>query len=596
MATLHLAPIGNCAIASLIDPEGRHVWFCFPRLDGDPVFNALVNGERPERGFMEVKVAGGRVVRQGYFNNTAVLETEIVDMSGGHLRLVDFAPRFPRFGRSFRPPLLVRRIEPLSGRPRVAARIRPTFDYGAALPQVSVGSNHLRFIGPNLVIRVTTDMPISYLSDEAEFALDRPITLFVGADETIPENPNSFSQSMLAETISYWRGWVRGLAISFDWQDEVIRAAIALKLCSFEDTGAIVAALTTSIPEAPTSQRNWDYRFCWLRDAYFTVNALNRLGATHTMEDFIRFVTDAALRDRDKEIPPLYPIAPATPVTEREATALAGYRGIRPVRVGNAAAGQRQNDSHGSIILTAAQAFWDSRLTLSGDKTLYGQLCAVGAEAQRAALEPDSGLWEYRGRTVVHTYSAAMCWAALHRLGLIAQRLRLDGEAQVWLAQANTLRDEILKRATARDGSLSGALDAEVADASSLLLPAIGLLPSQDERVVRTLALVERRLMRGGFVMRYVEADDFGVPETAFLVCTLWYAEALAGVGRQVEAAEVFGRVLARRNPVGLLSEDIDVATGELWGNFPQTYSQVGIIHAAARLSRSWEEGIWRAS
>lgn len=596
MSTLDLAPIGNCAIASLVDAGGRHVWFCFPRLDGDPVFNALVNGDEPARGFMDVQVPGGRTVRQDYLNNTAVLETEFADLSGGRFRVLDFAPRFFRFGRTFRPPLLVRRFEPLAGRPRLSVRIRPSFDYGAVQPQISVGSNHLRFIGPRFALRVTTDMPISYLTDEADFALDRPVTLLLGSDDSVPDSPNSISESFLSETISYWRGWVRGLAIPFDWQTEVIRAAIALKLCSFEDTGAIVAALTSSVPEAQASGRNWDYRFCWLRDAYFTVNALNRLGATHTMEDFIRFVTDATLRDGTRQISPLYPIAPGTSVVEHEAAALAGYRGTRPVRVGNAAATQRQNDTYGSIVLTAAQAFWDSRLTIFGDRALYQQLCAIGAEAQQVALEPDAGLWEYRGRKHVHTYSAAMCWAALHRLGRIADRLGLGIEASAWLSQATALRDEILRRATTREGVLSGVLDGDVADASSLLLPAIGLMPRTDERVARTLAAVEKRLMRNGFVMRYVDADDFGAPETAFLVCTLWYAEALADLGRRTEATELFKRVLACRNPIGLLSEDVDPQTGALWGNFPQTYSQVGIIHTAAKLSRSWEEGVWRAS
>jgi GH15 family glucan-1,4-alpha-glucosidase len=384
--------------------------------------------------------------------------------------------------------------------------------------------------------------------------------------------------------------------VPFDRQEEVIAAAVALKLCSFEDTGAIVAALTTSVPESRSGGRNWDYRFCWLRDAYFTVSALNRLGATHTMEDFVRFVTDAALRGHGTGIRPLYPIAPATPVAEREALALAGYRGNGPVRVGNAAADQRQNDSFGSIILTAAQIFWDLRLTIAGDIALYRQLCEVGAEARRVALLPDAGLWEYRGRARVHTYSASMCWAALHRLSRIAARLGLDDEAAVWLSRADGLREEILRRATTGEGWISGVLDAEIADASSLLLPAIGLLPGTDERVARTLAAVERRLVRHGFVMRYVEADDFGAPEAAFLACTLWYVDAVADAGRREEAAEAFGRVIACRNAVGLLSEDVDPASGTLWGNFPQTYSQVGVINTAAKLSRSWEEGIWRAS
>jgi GH15 family glucan-1,4-alpha-glucosidase len=475
-------------------------------------------------------------------------------------------------------------------------RIRPHFHYGAMPPAISFGSNHIRYSGGHATLRVTADMSIAYILEESEFALDRPINLFIGPDESVPEAPDALAQSFLAATIEDWRGWVRGLSIPFEWQNEVIRSAITLKLCSCEDTGAIVAALTTSIPEAPHTVRNWDYRFCWLRDAFFTVGALNRLGATRTMENFIRFVIDTVLRADDIAIMPLYPISSSTSSEERIATALAGYQGMGPVRIGNAAVSQVQNDVYGSLILTAAQIFWDARLNYKGLATLYQQLRVVGRMAARCALTNDSGPWEYRGRASIHTYSAAMCWAALHRLALIADRVGESAEAQEWEGLAKKLRDEIIARATMKEGWLSGVLDTPCADATCLLLPEIGLLPASDPRVGRTLDIVGKRLVRGGFVMRYDEADDFGHPETAFLVCTFWYADALALAGRRDEAREIFKNALSVRNSSGLLSEDVLATTRTLWGNFPQAYSHVGLIHSAARLSRGWEEALWRAS
>lgn len=597
MSTLDLAAIGNCAIASLIDRNGRHVWFCFPRLDADPLFCALLGGEEPAQGFMDVVVHGAIETSQRYLLNTAVVETVITDRHGGKLRIIDFAPRFERYGRRFRPPMIVRRLEPMAKRTRVAVRIRPVFHYGADKPQISVGSNHVRFSGTNATLRVTSDMATSYILEEAEFVLDRPINLFIGADESIPETPDTLAQTFLTNTINDWRSWVRGLSIPFEWQEEVIRSAISLKLCSCEDTGAIVAALTTSIPEAPNSARNWDYRFCWLRDAFFTVGALNRLGATQTMQRFIRFVIDAVLRDDDQvSIAPLYPVSPATSSSERVAPALIGYRGMGPVRIGNAAVSQIQNDVYGSLILTAAQMFWDERLALSDTLSLYRQLRNMGRLAARYAVTPDSGPWEYRSRVVVNTYSAAMCWAALHRLSLIAERVGEADEAAEWEAASRKLRTEILTRATTSDGWLSGALDKEVVDASCLLLTEIGFLPASDPRVAKTLAVTAKHLVRDGFVMRYNEADDFGHPETAFLLCTFWYVDALALAGRAAEAREIFENVLSVRNAAGLLSEDIEPSTRKLWGNFPQAYSHVGLIHSAARLSRGWEESLWRAS
>jgi GH15 family glucan-1,4-alpha-glucosidase len=596
MSSLDLAVIGNCAIASLIDRNARHVWFCFPRIDADPVFCALVDGEAPSHGFMDVVVRDAVATSQSYVSNTAVLETDITDRRGGKVRICDFAPRFPRYGRQFRPPLIVRRIEPISGRPRVTVRIRPVFDYGGSTPSVNVGSNHLRFVGPGATVRVTGDMSTAYILEESEFVLDRPVNLFIGADESIAENPDSLAKAFLAGTIDYWRSWVRGLSLPFEWQQEVIRSAITLKLCSCEDTGAIVAALTTSIPEAPHTARNWDYRYCWLRDSFFTVGALNRLGATRTMEGFIRFLIDAVLRDDDLQIAPLYPISQATSSAERVAQALAGYQGMGPVRIGNAAVSQVQNDVYGSIILSAAQMFWDERLSESGSANLYYHLRGIGQLATRCALTPDAGPWEFRGRVSIHAYSAAMCWAAVHRLALIAERVGQQSDAMGWRSAAAKLRHEILTRATTPDGWISGVLDAAVADATCLLLPEIGFLPADDARVAKTLEVVAKRLVRDGFVMRYDEADDFGNPETAFLVCTFWYADALALAGHREQAREVFNAALGIRTATGLLSEDVEPATRVLWGNFPQAYSHVGLIHSAARLSRGWEEALWRAS
>jgi GH15 family glucan-1,4-alpha-glucosidase len=599
MSSLDLGVIGNCAIASLIDRNGRHVWHGLGRLDGDPVFNALLGGSEPVSGFMEAAVTGAKESHQRYLPNTAILET-IVEGAGGTMRIIDFAPRFRRFGRMFRPPMLVRRLEPIAGRPRVTIRIRPTFAYGALKPQVTSGSNHARFFGETSVLRLTTDGSISTILHESEFSLARPLTMLIGADESITDGPDTLSRNFLAETESYWQTWVRDLNVPFDWQAAVIRAAITLKLCSFEDTGAVLAALTTSVPEAADTPRTWDYRFSWLRDAFFTVTALNRLSATRTMEGFVRFIVDiveaGASRGDPELIAPLLAIAPGTDTAERIVDSLPGYRGFGPVRIGNAAVVQRQNDIYGSIIMTAAQMFWDERLPRHGDMELYRQLCQVGNEAQRVALSPDAGIWEYREREEVHTFSAAMCWAALYRLGMIARRVGADAESREWLARAGVLRQEILQRATTQEGWLSGVLDRDMVDASSLVLPAIGLLTSDDPRFHATLDTVGKKLMRNGFLMRYVEADDLGKPTNAFLLCTFWYIDALASVGRRDEALELFNNLLARRNHVGLLSEDIDPRTGELWGNFPQTYSQVGLILSAMRLSRSWEEGLWHAS
>jgi GH15 family glucan-1,4-alpha-glucosidase len=314
----------------------------------------------------------------------------------------------------------------------------------------------------------------------------------------------------------YWEEWVRGLAVPVDYQEAVIRAAITLKLCTFEDTGAMLAALTTSIPEAPDTIRNWDYRFCWLRDSYFTVHALNRLGASQTMRSYLRFIHNTHVRTPVGDLQPLYGISGQPQLVEVTVPSLRGYRGMAPVRVGNQAFEQKQYDVYGAIILGAAQLFYDERLDVADPQRIFTGLERIGEHAVQGFARPDAGPWELRGSEHVHTYSAVMCWAECDRLADIALRVGQDQASARWREHADSMHARIIAEA--------------------------------------------------------------------------WYVNALAAIGRKEEARERFAQLLSRRNSFGLLSEDIDPQTGELWGNFPQSYSMVGIIISAMRLSRYWED------
>ena len=427
------------------------------------------------------------------------------------------------------------------------------------------------------------------LRDELPFLLDRDVHVLIGPDETLTESPAAHARAALEATLGYWREWVRYLSIPAEWQEAVIRAAITLKLCQYEGTGAIVAAMTTSIPEAPHTVRNWDYRYCWLRDAAFVVRALNRLGATRSMEEYLRYLYNLAA-GADGDLGPVYGIHFERELPEREAEHLAGYRGMGPVRVGNDAWRQLQNDVPGSVVLAAVQLFFDRRLESPGDAIAFARLEAAGEAAWRLHDQPDAGLWEFRGRTHVHTYSAVMSWAACDRLARIAARLGAGARATFWAERAQHVRELVLARAVhPRHGWFVDAFDSERLDASLLLLADLRFVDARDARYVATVEAIGRELRRGDYVYRYATADDFGMPETSFTICSFWYVEALAAIGRTDEARTLFEQLLARRNPLGLLSEDVHPDTGELWGNFPQTYSLVGLINAASRLSRSWE-------
>lgn len=590
---LDLAPIGNGRIAALINTNARIVWWCFPRLDGDPVFSRLLAGDE-EKGFCDVVLHGQVSARAQYVRNTAIVETVLEDAAGNAVRITDFAPRFMLYERAFHPAQIVRRIEPIKGLPRISIRVRPTFSYGRKAEIAAIGSNHIRYNGGADALRLTTDAPLSYIAHETPFALTHPVSLILGPDEPLDAAVDTTAREFLERTRSYWIGWVRGLGIPLDWQTAIIRAAITLKLCSFEETGAIIAAHTTSIPEAPNTPRTWDYRFCWLRDAAFVINALNRLGATQTMEGYLNYITTIAV-DVEPPLQPVYGIVPNQPLDERIAEDLAGYRGMGPVRVGNQAVEQTQHDAYGSVILGASHMFIDERLPGMGDASLFRRLEPLGHQARRLYLEPDAGPWEYRGRKRIHTHSATMCWVACDRLSRLAGMLALDDRAGYWREAADKLRADILERAwSPKWGAFAGALDHDDLDASVLLIADLGLVRADDERYRRTVEVIGRELSRNGYMMRYIAEDDFGEPETSFLVCQLWYADALTSIGETAKARDIFTDVLSRANSFGVLSEDIHPATGELWGNIPQTYCMAGIINTGMKLSRSWEDA-WAA-
>lgn len=590
---LDLAVIGNGRTAALVDPSSRIVWWCYPRFDSDPIFSRLLAGKE-DKGFSDVVLDDLAEYQSEYVRNTAIVSTLLTDHQGGKVKITDFVPRFRQFGRVFRPPQIYRIIEPVAGLPRITIRVRPTSDYGKPLVQRSLGSNHIRYSAEGTVIRLTTDAPLSLIDGEAPFILTRPLHLVFGPDEPFPGDLQSTCRDFVDRTHDYWTEWVRRLSISYDWQEAIIRAAITLKLSNFDETGAIIAAHTTSIPEAPGSGRTWDYRYCWLRDAYFVVQALNRIGATRTMEEFISFTISIASKP-DQELRPLYSVVPSNEVEETTAPNLEGYRGDGPVRIGNAAVGQAQHDTYGSVILAAMPLFFDRRLPRPGDVGLFQLLETLGERAKRKALEPDAGIWEYRGRQRIHTHSAAMCWAGCQRLSAIAKRIGLDDRAKYWDTVAQPIHAALLDQAwNEKRGAFTAAFGSDDLDASVLLLPDLGVIDVDDPRFVSTVAAMERELVREKHVMRYANADDFGLPVTAFLICRFWLIDALWSLGRREAARDLFTDALSHRNRYGLLSEDVDPQTGELWGNFPQTYSMAGLILSAMRLSRSWEDRYWR--
>lgn len=592
-ASLDLWPIGNCQVSALIDTAGRLVWACAPRVDGEPVFCSLLSGDDPgdaeAHGQWAVDLEDCVHVEQSYVRNTPVLTTRHIDASGGIIEVIDFCPRFQRQGRTYRPVAWARIVRPVAGSPRIRVRLRPMHGWGAHRASLVTGSNHIRYGLGEFGLRLTTTAPVGMIAEERSFRVERPVYFFLGVDESFDGDLAASMDAMLGSTIAEWQDWVRGLATPPEWQDVVIRAAITLKLCQHEETGAIVAALTTSIPEHADSGRNWDYRYCWIRDAYYTVQALNRLGALDVLESYLEYLRNIVDCARGGHVQPLYGVLGETALPETVAEALPGYRGMGPVRVGNQAYEQVQHDAYGQIVLSNVQAFVDQRLFRMAGLADFEALERVGERAWELHDKPDAGLWELRTRLNVHTYSAAMCWAACDRLASTAQALGLAERASFWGARAQAIRTRIETSAWREaDQTMSAILEGDVLDASLIQLLDLRFFAPGDRRFIGTLHAVEKGLRRGSHMLRYATEDDFGLPATAFNFCTFWLIEALHVLGRTEDARALFEEMVARRTRAGLLSEDIDPQTGELWGNYPQTYSLTGLINCAVLLSKPW--------
>jgi len=597
MTSLDLALIGNGSIAALIDADGSVVWCCFPRFDGDPAFCSLLGGEKPsggqERGEFRIEIESVVRSEQTYLSRTPILFTRLFSANGAAVEISDLCPRYERDDGITCPPVLVRHIRPLAGSPRIRVDARPASSYGCEARSQAINGAQIDYPGePKLVL--APDSHVAEIASGQSFELSEPLTLIFGVDKAVREI-GSDARKLLEKTKDHWLAWSQNLRLPGQWDDAVIRAAVTLELNAYEPTGAIIPAVTTSIPEAPNTGRNWDYRYCWPRDAYFTASALSRVNQIRVTERYLSFLFRAADSSDASRLVPIYNLDGNEIPAEHIASCLPGYRGMGPVRVGNKASEQAQHDLYGEAVLTADALFAPSQHVPDSpqagvDEKMLARLEAFGEHAWQLHDKPDAGLWELRGVERVHTYSTLMCWVACDRLAKYSQRAGRRDRTDIWVDRARRIREAITRRSwNAGLNAYTATMDGESLDASLLLMPRVGFIEATDPRFVGTVAAIEKQLKHGDFVYRYIERDDFGVPENAFLVCTFWYIEALAAMGgaRREEARLLFEKVLGARNRHGLLAEDLDPRTLEQWGNFPQTYCMAGIIDCAFELSRS---------
>lgn len=586
MSLADLGLIGNCQLAALVRRDGAIVWCSLPRFDSEPIFGALLD-ERDGGSFAIGPASGERGV-QSYLSNTNVLETRFTT-SDGAFRVLDFAPRFMLYERSFRPTKLIRIVEPLAGTPRILVSCDPVLGWSRRRPVREDGSHHVAFSGYPSELRLTTDAPLTYLRNEP-FALTEKKHFVLAWGAPVEEPLEPLCERFFRETVRYWRRWVKHCHVPAFYQDEVIRSALALKLHCFEDTGAIVASPATSIPESPGSGRTWDYRYCWLRDAYYTLGAFRLLGHFEEREQFLQFLLNVVAGSPDLELAPLYRIDGTTDLDERILENWPGFQGEGPVRVGNAAALHKQHDVFGEMVLALTPLFLDARFREHVTPQTLDLVTRLARKAASVAGQPDAGIWEYRSDWCPRTFSSLMCWAAADRMSRIAERHR-PAVVDEFARAGERIRTLILSEGINPErGCLVADHGGRELDAALLQAVSLRLLPPSDPRMHATVDTIRAELGHHGWLKRYRTNDGFGVPTVAFTLCTFWLIEALAVLGRADEARALMEQVRAIDAPLGLLAEDVEPQNGTMWGNFPQAYSHVGLIHAAFAASPRWSE------
>jgi GH15 family glucan-1,4-alpha-glucosidase len=582
------ALIGDTQSAALVCRNGSLDWLCLPRFDSPACFAALLGG--PENGAWQIRPAGEvRRVTRRYRGDTLVLETRF-ETDDGVVLLLDCMPPRQRY------PRVLRQVVGVRGSVAMRLDLRIRFDYGKVVPWVRrLGDSLIAVAGPDaLEIRADVPLEAADLAHTADFVVAEGQRVGFSltwhpSHRTVP--PAVDVADAIAATESWWSEWAARSAYDGPWREPVMRSLLTLKALTYEPTGGVIAAPTTSLPEQLGGVRNWDYRYCWLRDAALTLEALMAGGCTDEAVAWRDWLLRAVAGDVD-DLQIMYGVAGERRLAEYELDWLAGYEGSRPVRVGNAASGQLQLDVYGEVLAAMHVA---RGLGMQPDSSAWSIQRHIVDWLESNWREPDEGIWEVRGPRRRFTHSKVMAWVAADRAVRAVEESGLDGDATRWRRLRADIHEEVCREGyDAARGTFTQYYGSAALDASLLLIPKVGFLPAGDPRVAGTVDAIQRELCRDGLVLRYVPDEDAadGLPpgEGAFLPCSFWLVDDLALLGRHEEARALFDRLLSLRNDVGLLAEEYDTVAGRLVGNFPQAFSHLALVASAASLATAAAE------
>lgn len=583
MENLNYGVIGNCRSAALVSKKGSIDWFCFPDFDSPSIFSRLLDKEKG--GHFTFVVSDDYKITQKYVGHTNILMTTYEAEEGAFL-VFDYMPHYTTTeNKSYLPPEIHRYMRVMRGRPRLRIEYQPRMNYA------SEEVEHLRFGEYIKTVSKENEDDKIYLYTSVDF------DTFLNGDEFVLENHQffllSYNQKLVKINLNeihlnyertkvYWMNWSNRSRQFEEYNDIIMRSMLVLKLMSYQYSGAMLAALTTSLPESIGEVRNWDYRFCWVRDASMTIDTLFYLKHQNTAQRFIEFIT-GILKSRDDSFQIMYGIRGEKVLTEEILPHLSGYENSAPVRIGNAAYDQKQNDSIGYLLDVIYQYYMYAPGTLDEVEEIWEIVKNLVRMVLRDWSKPDQSIWEFRTISRHFVFSKVMSWVAIDRASKIAALLQKDSYANAWEGVAAEIKEDIITHGWKEEiQCFSQAYDNLDYDSSVLLMQTYGFIEATDERYIKTVKTIKENLLYNGLMYRYKSKDDFGKPTSAFTICTFWLIEALYVIGERDEAKEIFDEMLKNVNHVGLLSEDLDFETKRRLGNFPQAYSHLALINTAS--------------
>lgn len=584
MQNLDYGIIGNCQSAALVSKEGSIEWCCLPSFDSPSIFASLLDRERG--GHFIIRIRNGTVMDQKYLRNSAILSTRMRS-EDGELEVLDFMPRYHHEGEYYTPPDIIRHIRIVWGAPRIIVEYKPALEYAQGETRTVARDGYIK----SFTLQEPYDSLYLYTNLDTDAVISgEPVILAGDAFFLLSYNQKLLNQTVersdlkLQRTLVYWLNWVERTHKFASYTSQILRSAITLKLLSYDRSGAVLAAVTTSLPESTGEERNWDYRFCWIRDASMVIRVMTALGHRNMTTRYMKFIV-GVIPEKDEKIQIMYGINGQKILTERTLDHLSGYLDSRPVRIGNDAYHQKQNDIYGVLMDVLHTQFTMYETSLRFSEDLWTITRGIVRTVEKNWRNPDRGIWEIRGGDRHFTFSKLLCWTTIDRAARIAQLIKMNAYVEKWTALRDVIKQDIIENAwNGEIGAFVQYYGGDELDASNLLMEQYGFIEADDRRYISTVLKTKDQLLRDGLMYRYINHDDFGLPKSSFTICTFWMIQSLYRIGHIDESRELFDSLLTKANHLGLFSEDIEFETGMLLGNFPQAYSHLALIETAVML------------